>query len=146
MAGPSGTGAAIASTVVVITHRGDVAVGPELRAALSRVEVCSHVGYIWRLAKKEGVRVMYRGIRSWKQDGREERILLLLNILGPFLLGPLQGPVESRFIDTSSTSSPSQALHRLSSSLVRKAMLEGQTIDSLVPQCIAKELIELYSQ
>jgi phosphopantetheine adenylyltransferase len=56
-------------------------------------------GDIWRYAKREGATVFFRGIRSWKKDGLDERALQILNTWGPLLLGPLFWPIPTMYLE-----------------------------------------------
>lgn len=40
---------------------------------LPNVECVLVSGLIWRWCGREGVKIMYRGVRTWEEDGREER-------------------------------------------------------------------------
>jgi len=62
-----------------------------------RVEVVT--GYIWRYAVKQNAKILFRGIRSWSQDGKEETILHILNMWGPIVFGPLQWPLPTNFLE-----------------------------------------------
>jgi len=56
-------------------------------------------GYIWRYAKRVGATLFFRGIRSWEKDGKDERILQILNTWGPLLYGPLYIPITTVYIE-----------------------------------------------
>ncbi|GAX11373.1 hypothetical protein FisN_22Lh043 [Fistulifera solaris] len=128
-------------------------VSPETRAALLRkmlqeagvtnVQVQVVQGYIWRSAKRQGVRLFFRGIRSWSQDGREERHLQFLNIWGPLLYGPLVWPIPTRYLEGK------PEYNHVSSTLVRDIL--GRNDDSqkpalqqLVPDCVVHDITRLY--
>ena len=84
------------------------AVAPDCRAALLRemmaaralhnVEVATCHGYVWRHAVAVGADTLYRGIRTWRKDGPEERALHLLNQIGPVFLGA-RAPVPTVFLE-----------------------------------------------
>lgn len=42
---------------------------------------------------------MFRGIRTWEKDGREERNLQVLNTWGPILYGPAEFPLPTIFLE-----------------------------------------------
>ncbi|CAE8599034.1 unnamed protein product, partial [Polarella glacialis] len=48
---------------------------------LKNVEVVIWSSYVWKHAQAVGASVMYRGIRSWRQDGLAEKWLELQNLL-----------------------------------------------------------------
>ncbi|GMI46440.1 hypothetical protein TrCOL_g916 [Triparma columacea] len=84
-------------------------------------------GLIWKWAKSKGVDVMYRGIRTWKQDGGAERHLLFQNTFYPYLLG-LCLPVPTKFLECK------PSLRGVSSTRVRAAIRGGddRELESLV--------------
>ena len=57
--------------------------------------------YIWRIVKRQGASLFLRGIRTWEQDGRDERKLQFQNIYGPIILGPLWYPIPTIFMQGS---------------------------------------------
>jgi pantetheine-phosphate adenylyltransferase len=81
-------------------------VSPQKRAAwlrriaqpYSNVHVQVLSGYIWRTVQRQGAQKFVRGIRSWEQDGTEERTLQIQNTWGPILLGPLWYPLPTIFL------------------------------------------------
>jgi len=131
------------------------AVDPERRAALLRtmcatlglegVVVHAVEGYVWRWARKHAVRTLFRGIRSWAKDGREERMLHLLNQAGPVLLGPLRRPIPTVFLQAD------PAFAHISSTLVRERCKEcgqaagaAEALADLVPRGAEGEVWRLY--
>jgi pantetheine-phosphate adenylyltransferase len=54
--------------------------------------------YVWRIVQRQGAALFVRGIRTWEQDGREERKLQFQNMYGPIVLGPLWYPISTIFI------------------------------------------------
>ena len=64
---------------------------------LENVEPVAVRGYIWRFAYAQNVVGVYRGIRTWEQDGRSEQLLELQNRLGPAFLG-LRWPYATTFL------------------------------------------------
>ena len=53
-------------------------VSPQTRAAITKI-----------------VQLFIRGIRTWDQDGEEERFLHILNSFGPLIVGPLIWPIPT---------------------------------------------------
>ena len=53
--------------------------------------------YIWRNFPQAAI--FFRGIRSWKKDGADERKLAILNTWGPILYGPLWWPRPTYFLE-----------------------------------------------
>ncbi|KAH8049154.1 Cytidylyltransferase-like protein [Aureococcus anophagefferens] len=71
-----------------VRRRGGARPRPSADDALrGRVEVVVEAGYVWRAAARRGCRVLYRGVRSWRDDGPAEHVLHALNVLGPLFLG-----------------------------------------------------------
>ena len=68
---------------------------------------------------------LYRGIRSWAQDGAAERVLELQNRLGPVLLG-LRWPLRTTFLVSGA------ALRGVSSTAVRARAKAGEPLADLV--------------
>lgn len=100
-------------------------------------------GYIWRSAKQQGVRLFFRGIRSWSQDGREERHLQVLNTWGPLLYGPLVWPIPTRYLEGK------PEYNHVSSTLVRditgrKDDAPETALQQLVPDCVVQDITRLY--
>eukprot|EP00967_Tisochrysis_lutea_P045642 scaffold55373_cov33-Tisochrysis_lutea.AAC.1 len=110
--------------VIGVNAKKKYAVSPKQRAELLRsmcskeglpdVEVHVVTGYIWRWAFQHGISKLFRGIRSWGKDGREERFLHLLNQVGPLALG-LRWPIRTVFLQADPT------FAHISSTLVREA-------------------------
>lgn len=116
--------------------RAAVAADEKLRG---KVEVIVESGYVWRAARRHGCTVLFRGIRTWKDDGAAELWLHVLNVLGPIFLGPFLRPVETRYI----IAEPDMA--KLSSSAVRDAVANGASLGKLVPAAIASDVRTLYA-
>jgi phosphopantetheine adenylyltransferase len=57
-------------------------------------------GYIWRTVTPMGAQMFVRGIRTWAQDGAEERHLHILNTWGPLVYGPLWWPLPTIFLES----------------------------------------------
>lgn len=96
---------------------------------VENVKVAVVSGYIWRFAKDSGASMLYRGIRSWQKDGLDEKILEFQNVLGPILFQRM--PCRTGYIQAN----PKYA--HLSSTLLRKKLDSGDSIEGLVPDsCI----------
>lgn len=107
-------------------------------------------GYVWRFAKQQGASIFFRGIRSWRKDGAEERNLQILNTWGPLLLGPLYWPLPTIYLEGK------PEYNHISSTLIRKisknmgtgnngAARVEQELKKLVPTEAAGEVAQLYS-
>lgn len=48
---------------------------------------------------KEKCSTMFRGIRSWEKDGKEEKILLVQNTWGPIVYGPFKWPLPTVYLE-----------------------------------------------
>ena len=104
-------------------------------------------GYIWRYAMKEKATIMFRGIRSWEQDGKEERDLYILNTWGPVVCGPLKMPLPTHFI------SGNPEYNHISSTLLRSICNnpshneeeKSRLLKQLVPEIIVPDIQKYYS-
>ena len=107
-----------------------------------RVEVVQ--GYIWRFAFREGVSIMFRGIRSWAKDGDEERYLHFLNTWGPMVFGPLRWPLPTQFLEGK------PEYNHISSTLIRNMCVEAKKkgteadLTALVPEGVADGVAKAY--
>jgi len=102
------------------------------------VEVRVISGYVWRFGLKVGAIRLYRGIRSWSKDGKEEKFLELLNIFGPPLLAR-RLPIRTGYI----IADPRYA--HVSSTLLRKLLGTGDPgFEELVPPGSAKAVRDAY--
>ena len=107
-----------------------------------RVEVVQ--GYIWRFAFREGVSIMFRGIRSWAKDGDEERYLHFLNTWGPMVFGPLRWPLPTQFLEGK------PEYNHISSTLIRNMCVEAKKkgteadLTALVPEEVADGVAKAY--
>jgi pantetheine-phosphate adenylyltransferase len=118
-----------------------------LLADLPDVEVQIVTTYIWRYAKKRGCRIMYRGIRTWEKDGKEEHALHILNTWGPLVLGPTW-PIPSRYLEGQ------PEYNHISSTLIRKLLLDAAQentrpiikaeLAKLIPEAIVDDTMALY--
>uniref|UniRef100_A0A7S1ZCW2 Cytidyltransferase-like domain-containing protein n=1 Tax=Trieres chinensis TaxID=1514140 RepID=A0A7S1ZCW2_TRICV len=120
----------------------DMITGSKIKGKV-QVEVVA--GYIWRFALRENVSIMFRGIRSWKRDGSDERLLFLQNTWGPILLGPLKWPLPQHFLEGK------PEYNHISSTLIRDMCLEAKkegkkpNLNALVPKSTADDVAKLYS-
>lgn len=106
-------------------------------------------GYIWRLAKRRGASIFFRGIRSWERDGKEERTLQILNTWGPLVFGPLFWPLPTMYLEGK------PEYNHISSTLIRDIARDvgtkeaepiEQALEKLIPVEVAREVAKLYSQ
>jgi len=99
-------------------------------------------GYIWRYAYTIGAKVLFRGVRSWEKDGKNELLLLFQNIYGPMILGPFK-TISTIFLEGKTE------FNHISSSLVREICqqkeLNGTTLSGLVPNNVADLIASTYS-
>lgn len=111
-----------------------------------RVEVVTY--YVWRFAMAERCRIMFRGIRSWRQDGLSEWKLLVQNTWGPIFLGPLAWPMPTVHVEGK------PEYNYISSTLIRDMCQESSSDDkaplpdlsSLVPPSLSNRVAVLYSK
>eukprot|EP00808_Paulinella_micropora_P010400 g56926.t1 len=86
-----------------------------------------------------GAAVMYRGIRSWEKDGGHERVLLVLNCLGPLLVAAKNPPVTCFLC-----APPSGFLSTISSTEVRRRARSNESLDQHIPAEIEAQVRALY--
>lgn len=99
---------------------------------VGNVEVVVWDALIWQYAQSVRASTMYRGIRSWAEDGRAEKFLEFQNLLFQVVLGG-RLPIPTAFLQ----GDPQYA--SVSSTLLRKRLSEGAAIDDLVtPGCVAQ--------
>ena len=134
-------------------------VTPQQRAAwlrriaqpYSNVHVQVLSGYIWKTVQRQGAQRFIRGIRSWEQDGAEERALQIQNTWGPILLGPLWYPLPTLFLQGI------PKYNHISSTYIRNIIHKSQSSDdnekdfvlrdhlrTLVPESILEDVIRFY--
>lgn len=106
-----------------------------------RVQVVE--GYIWRFAMKENVSIMFRGIRSWSKDGKEEQALHILNTWGPLVYGPFKWPLPTQYLEGA------PEYNHISSTLIRTLCMKAGTgkdpdLTSVVPHNAASLVAEAY--
>jgi len=115
----------------------------------SRIRVKVVSGYIWRYSMSQNAKIMFRGIRTWKKDGKEERALHILNTWGPIVFGPLKWPLKTVFMEGDTK------YLDLSSTLIReacanqKANANGQRrnkscLEGMVPKEVEEEVVKAY--
>lgn len=108
----------------------------------TKVKVRVVSGYIWRYAISQKVNLLYRGIRSWASDGKEETNLHILNSWGPLVFGPLKFPLKTVFLEGD------PMYKHISSTLVRNVCKYGSKdgLIGLVPSKVADEVLDAYNQ
>ena len=120
----------------------------EIKQLSKNIRVEVYAGYVWRLARQQGATMLYRGIRSWERDGKEERNLQILNTWGPLVCGPLVWPLPTMYLEGK------PEYNHISSTLIRDLSRDiggkesehvEQSLQDLVPPEVAKEVAELYT-
>lgn len=106
-------------------------------SGILNVEVVVWPHYVWRYAQKVNARVMYRGIRSWREDGAAEKCLELQNFIGQTLY--FCRPIPTAYLMAA------PGLAHLSSTLLRKRISQGASIDALVPANCATIIQHAYT-
>jgi len=106
-----------------------------------KVEVVSD--YIWRYAKSNGAKILFRGIRTWERDGREERALHKLNLWGPLVVGRTW-PLQTCFLEGKPefTGVSSTWIRDLCSAEIDEERMK--TLESVVPKEVAKDVYLAY--
>jgi pantetheine-phosphate adenylyltransferase len=113
-----------------------------------RIKVCSE--YIWRYAMSQKAKIMFRGIRTWEKDGKEERALHVMNTWGPIVFGPLKWPLKTVFMEGDTR------YLNLSSTLIRESCANqhsrengkrsgGSCLEGMVPKEVEEDVIKAYS-
>lgn len=101
------------------------------------VVVCSE--YVWQFGKRVGAKVLYRGVRSWEQDGKAERYLEWLNTIGPITIGKTM-PIPTYYLGGN------PAFQNASSTLLRARAINGEEVSELVPPGCAAAVLQLYGK
>eukprot|EP00434_Breviolum_minutum_P037610 symbB.v1.2.033355.t1/scaffold4121.1/size44329/6 len=93
---------------------------------------------IFKLAKQIGATALYRGIRTWEEDGKAERYLEIQNICWP-MISSCGMPMGTYYIE----GPPQYAC--VSSTLLRSRLKSGERIDDIVPACVADVVRNAYA-
>lgn len=113
-------------------------------AELKNVKAVLVSGLIWRYCAAQKISTMYRGIRSWKEDGTAESVLNFQNTFFPPLLGPFTIPIPTVFLSGNPT------FNHISSTLVRN-LCESPTkankkqLSDLVTEPLVAQVIDKYA-
>jgi len=104
---------------------------------LANVEVVVWAGLIFDYARSVGASAMYRGIRTWKEDGRSEKFLEFQNLF----FQPVYGhwPIPTAYLQGD------PKLSTVSSTLLRKRLAAGESICDLVPEACAAAVQQAYA-
>mmetsp|Transcript_34580 Transcript_34580/g.79954 ORF Transcript_34580/g.79954 Transcript_34580/m.79954 type:complete len:98 (+) Transcript_34580:823-1116(+) len=92
----------------------------------------------------QNAKTLFRGIRTWKQDGPSERQLLYQNTLWPLILGPLKWPLPTIFLEGD------PKYRHVSSTLIRDICREAREgriepdLAAIVPLSISKIVENAY--
>eukprot|EP00930_Biecheleria_cincta_P005279 TRINITY_DN106200_c0_g1_i1.p1 TRINITY_DN106200_c0_g1~~TRINITY_DN106200_c0_g1_i1.p1 ORF type:complete len:239 (+),score=30.50 TRINITY_DN106200_c0_g1_i1:39-719(+) len=108
---------------------------PGLGASNVKVWVWGEV--IFKLAKQVGATALYRGIRSWEEDGKSERYLEVQNMCWP-TLSSCGSPMMTYYVK-----GPPQ-FSFVSSTLLRNRLKAGESIDDIVPSAVAGKVKAAY--
>eukprot|EP00931_Biecheleriopsis_adriatica_P104463 TRINITY_DN79139_c0_g1_i1.p1 TRINITY_DN79139_c0_g1~~TRINITY_DN79139_c0_g1_i1.p1 ORF type:complete len:227 (+),score=36.45 TRINITY_DN79139_c0_g1_i1:54-734(+) len=103
----------------------------------SNVKVWVWGDVIFKLAKQVGATAMYRGIRTWEEDGKPERYLEVQNLCWP-MLSSCGTPTYTYYVE----GAPHYRF--ISSTELRRRLKEGESIDDIVPACAAAKVREAY--
>lgn len=95
-------------------------------------------------------KILFRGIRTWEKDGKDERGLHVLNLWGPLVYGPMKWPLPTHYLE----GNPKYT--SLSSTLIRDRVAkrknennrsnETPILSGLVPREVEKDIILAYGQ
>jgi len=104
---------------------------------VTNVDVVVYPGIIFELAHSIGASVMYRGIRTWKEDGKSEKYLEFQNNI----YQPIRGycPIPTAYLQGD------PAFLHVSSTLLRRRLANHEGIDDLVPAGVAQAVIRAYA-
>mmetsp|Transcript_87830 Transcript_87830/g.275092 ORF Transcript_87830/g.275092 Transcript_87830/m.275092 type:complete len:151 (+) Transcript_87830:232-684(+) len=105
---------------------------------LKNVEVHIWGSAIFKLAKQLGAGSLWRGIRSWAEDGKAERYLEIQNLCWP-TLGSCGAPMGTYYVE-----GPPQ-YSAVSSTILRQRLKSGEPIDDLVPGSVAQKVADAYA-
>merc|ERR1712232_1511661 len=98
------------------------------------VVVCTSI--IWKYARSVGATVMYRGIRTLRQDILEEKKLEFLNLITQ--IGTCSSLIPTAYLQAN------PALTPISSTLLRNRLKSGESIADLVPAGCAEFVTMAY--
>lgn len=101
------------------------------------VKVVVTSGIVFQYARSVGAKIMYRGIRSWQQDGRSEKYLESQNIFFQMLGGTLK-PVPTAYLQAN------PELAGISSTVLRERIAKGEDISGIVPKGCAEAVARAY--
>mmetsp|Transcript_98778 Transcript_98778/g.174292 ORF Transcript_98778/g.174292 Transcript_98778/m.174292 type:complete len:486 (+) Transcript_98778:59-1516(+) len=106
-------------------------------AGLTNVEVKVWGSIIFLYAQSIGASVMYRGIRTWKEDGKAEKHLEFQNLYYQLLL-TMRWPIPTAYLQGA------PALTEVSSTLLRKRIAAEEDILDLVPKVASDAVVQAY--
>uniref|UniRef100_A0A7S4VSM3 Cytidyltransferase-like domain-containing protein n=1 Tax=Alexandrium monilatum TaxID=311494 RepID=A0A7S4VSM3_9DINO len=101
------------------------------------VRVVVWSGIIFEYARSVGAQRMYRGIRSWQQDGRAEKYLEFQNIFYQMLAGNTK-PIPTAYLQAN------PELAGISSTVLRERIVQGKDISDIVPKSCAEAVALSY--
>lgn len=106
---------------------------------LKGVKVVVWSGIIFQYARSKGAKIMYRGIRSWAQDGRAEKKLECQNIFYQLLSGYVR-PIPTVYLQGN------PELADVSSTVLRSRITKGEDISDLVPKSCVEAVVRAYRE
>eukprot|EP00428_Durinskia_dybowskii_P034036 CAMPEP_0170275874 /NCGR_PEP_ID=MMETSP0116_2-20130129/37921_1 /TAXON_ID=400756 /ORGANISM="Durinskia baltica, Strain CSIRO CS-38" /LENGTH=514 /DNA_ID=CAMNT_0010527145 /DNA_START=108 /DNA_END=1648 /DNA_ORIENTATION=+ len=104
---------------------------------IRNVDVVVWAGFIFQYARSVGATAMYRGIRTWTQDGFGEKLLEFENLF----IQPVFGnwPIPTAYLQGD------PKLSAVSSTLIRRRIAAGETISDLVPEACVPAVQKAYA-
>mmetsp|Transcript_19661 Transcript_19661/g.55282 ORF Transcript_19661/g.55282 Transcript_19661/m.55282 type:complete len:231 (-) Transcript_19661:84-776(-) len=106
---------------------------------LQNVQVHIWGDAIFKLAKLLGATALYRGLRSWEEDGKAERHLEVQNLCWP-TLSSCGTPMSTYYVEGP------QAHKSTSSTLLRNRIKSGEPINDIVPECVVQKVLGAYGE
>ncbi|CAJ1332260.1 unnamed protein product [Effrenium voratum] len=106
---------------------------------VSNVEVVIVYSFVWKHVQAHGAKAMYRGLRSWQQDGAAEKLLEAQNVMGQLLLGR-RWPIPTVYIQAD------PRFAQVSSTLLRQRLKSNEPITDLVPAGCAALVRAAYAE
>mmetsp|Transcript_876 Transcript_876/g.1974 ORF Transcript_876/g.1974 Transcript_876/m.1974 type:complete len:481 (-) Transcript_876:29-1471(-) len=103
---------------------------------LPNVEVAVWSSIIFLYARSIGASVMYRGIRSWREDGRAEKYLEFQNL--GYQLAFCHWPIPTAYLQGA------PHLSSVSSTVLRKRLSSGESVSDLLPEGCVESVREAY--